>query len=183
MEQSNIKIFFRTLSGAYGFDSACALVHEIGKAVMPLIMKMAALVFAFQALQDVEPALFALAVGTYLLGSGFQWFFDTEHNAIIKLPVNELFTQHVDRAGGTPLTFVHSVRRARIDVMVDQQRVFTLGECGSEHLVDDYLAYILSDQICSTRSKMSGYHRTSTIHHRDGDTLTEVRFFPGKLSV
>jgi hypothetical protein len=168
------KLFFSVLFGFHGFDSFVALTHQIGKALLPFVLKAAAVFAAFDAIINENGWTFAGAFFTWLAASLLERHFDAQCNELIRLPIDEVLTQF-RKSGATQLIFIHCALSRRIKVLFNGRRVFDLGS-DSEHLVGDYLLYILSDEFKQRYNELSAFPPAQEVSDQSGNTLTELRF-------
>lgn len=168
------KLFLSVLFGRHGFDSFVALTHQTSKALLPFALKAAAVLATFDAIENENGWTFAGAFFIWLAASFLERHFDAQCDELIRLPIDEVLTQF-RKSGATQLIFIHCALSRRIKVLFNGRRVFDLGS-DSEHLVGDYLSYIMSNEFNQRYSELSAFQPTQEVSEQSGNTLTEIRF-------
>jgi hypothetical protein len=174
-KSEKISIALKSLFGFYGINSFMALTYEIGKILLPAILLVAALVLFGLSFYNFNITTSIVGVGLIYLANFLLDLFNSEKSSLIKLPVDELFNQF-KLSTCNELRFIHFKERQRIVVYFDSTCNFVLGECDSEHLVNDYMEYIQSQGVYSKRGKMPDMKPELSIDERDTDTAIIAKF-------
>jgi|TARA_B110000196_G_scaffold71144_1_gene60938 hypothetical protein len=171
-----LSIALKSLLGLYGINSFMAITYEIGKIILPAALLIGGIAFLGSSIGN-EVNLKNASIGLVLMGGAnfLLNLFSNEKSSLIKLPVDELFNQF-KLSSCNELSFIHFKERQRIVVYFDGNFNFVLGECDSEHLVNDYMDYIKSESVYSKNGKMENMKPELSIDKRDTDTAIIAKF-------